>query len=318
MTELVTGEAVVLDLRLAKLASRAVAIAMDLVVQVVLLVTVELLLGSVLLTGVDTALAAAIALVTSVAVVVGYPVVFETLTRGRSLGKLALGLRVVREDGGPIRFRQALVRGLLAVPEFWITWGALALICSLASSRGKRLGDFLAGTVVVRERMPATAHVMPTMPPPLADWASRLDLSRVPDDLALAARQYLARIGELDPQVRATMGARLLDQIRVATGSWPPDGAPAWAVLSGVLAERRRRELMRMAPQSQGPQPPWGQQPPWSQQPPWGQQPPSAQQPPWGRQAPATPPPAPPSAPGNEPAPGAAPSSDDNPFAPPG
>jgi hypothetical protein len=179
------------------------------------------------------------------------------------------------------------------------------LICSLASARGKRLGDFLAGTVVVRERLPESAHVMPTMPPPLADWASRLDLSRVPDDLALAARQYLARIGELDPQVRATMGARLLDQIRVATGSWPPEGAPAWAVLSGVLAERRRRELMRMAPPPQGPQPPWGQQPAW------GQQPPAT--PPAPYPTPYSGPP-----PGPDTAPAAAPSSDENPFAPPG
>ena len=58
---------------------------------------------------------------------------------------MALGLRVVRDDGGPIRFRHALVRGLVGVVEIWLTVGAVALVVSLASSQGKRLGDFLAG-----------------------------------------------------------------------------------------------------------------------------------------------------------------------------
>ena len=65
----------------------------------------------------DAAASAALGLVTSVGVVVGYPLVMETLTRGRTLGKMAIGLRTVRDDGGPIRFRQALVRALLEVVE---------------------------------------------------------------------------------------------------------------------------------------------------------------------------------------------------------
>ena len=60
------------------------------------------------------------------------------------------------------------------------------------NGKGKRLGDFLAGTVVVRERIPAQAMPLAAMPPQLAGWASGLDLSRVPDDLAMAARQYLS------------------------------------------------------------------------------------------------------------------------------
>ncbi|HSR24524.1 MAG TPA: RDD family protein, partial [Candidatus Eisenbacteria bacterium] len=153
MTDLVTGEAVVLELRLAKLASRALALAIDLMVQLGLLFVVAFVAAGVA-AGADDALAAAIGLVLYVLVIVGYPVAFETLTRGRTLGKLALGLRVVREDGGPIRFRHAFVRGLLAVVEIWMTFGSIALITSLASSKGKRVGDYLAGTVVVRERVP--------------------------------------------------------------------------------------------------------------------------------------------------------------------
>ena len=142
MSELVTGEAVMLEMRLAKLASRSLALAIDIAVQLVLL-----LVGVLVLSGtvsfVDEALGAALGLVFFVAVIVGYPVAFETLTRGRSLGKMALGLRVVREDGGPVRFRQSFVRALIGVVEIWLTFGSVALIASLASSQGKRLGDYL-------------------------------------------------------------------------------------------------------------------------------------------------------------------------------
>jgi uncharacterized RDD family membrane protein YckC len=247
VSELVVGEAVVLELRLAKLASRALALALDLCVQLLLI-----LVGSFVVFGValqvDDALAAALFLVFYLAVILGYPVAFETLSRGRSLGKMALGLRVVREDGGPIRFRHALVRGLLGVVEFWGTLGAAALITSLASARGKRLGDFLAGTVVVRERMPARGAPVAAMPPQLAGWAATLDLARVPDDLALAARQFLGRFQDLAPEVRESMGGRLATAMAAVTSPPPPPGVPAWAYLSAVLAERRRREMARMAP----------------------------------------------------------------------
>lgn len=269
MSDLVTGEAVVLELRLAKVASRALAIAIDVAVQFTLLVVTSLLLAG--LTGsVDPALAAAVSLLGVVSVLVVYPVAVETLTRGRSLGKLALGLRVVREDGGPVRFRQALIRGLLGVVEIWITFGTVALIASLASTQGKRLGDQLAGTVVIRERMPAQGGPLAAMPPVLAGWASELELSRLPDDLALAARQYLARARDLAPDVRESMGSRLAEAVREHVSPPPPPGVPAWAYLAAVLAERRRRELSRLQPApGRGAQPQaWGPPPYGAPQPP--------------------------------------------------
>jgi uncharacterized RDD family membrane protein YckC len=355
LTDLVTGEAVVLELRLAKLASRLLALLIDLAVQLGLLIVGLLIVGG-LAGSLDEAASAAIILVFVVAVVVGYPVAFETLTRGRTLGKMALGLRVVREDGGPIRFRHALVRALAAVIEIWITVGAVALVVSLASSQGKRLGDFLAGTVVIRERVPTASAAMVAMPPQLAWWASGLDLSRVPDDLALAARQYLNRSSELAPEIRDSMGARLAAAMAACTSPAPPAGVPAWAYLSAVLAERRRREMARLgagggappspyAPQwpsttgatsgSAPPQPWTPTQPPAygvAQQPPaygvaqqpraYGvaQQPPSAppQTPAYGvaQQPPSAPPPPPPP-PAPRTAPPAPVTDDDNPFAPP-
>lgn len=257
MSDLVTGEAVVLELRLAKVASRMLSLSIDLAVQVTLLFAGLLVIGG-LADSVDDAASAAIISGFLVSVIVGYPVAFETLSRGRTLGKMALGLRVVREEGGPARFRHALVRGLTAVIEIWITLGAVALVVSLASSKGKRLGDYLAGTVVVRERVPGASAYFVAMPPQLAGWASRLDLSRLPDDLALAARQFLARSAELAPEVRESMGARLAASVAACISPPTPPGVPAWAVLSAVLAERRRREAVRLGVSGTPPRSPYG------------------------------------------------------------
>ena len=284
MTELVSGEAVVLELRLAKVPSRALAFAIDFLIQALCLVLVLILLvtASPLL---DVSAAAAVALVAMVVILVGYPVTVETLTRGRSLGKAALGLRVVRDDGGPIRFRHALVRGLVGFfVDFWVLVGAIALISSLASSKGKRVGDMLAGTVVIRERVPDQAGLVPDMPPPLAQWASGLELSRLPPDLALAARQYLSRRHQLRPEIGEGMAQRLAADVSRYVGRPAPPGTPAWAYLAAVVAERRNREMSRLMAQRPGP----GQYLPAPQpgQPQFGQPQPG---PPWPGQ-PATPP----------------------------
>ncbi len=246
MSDIVTGEAVALDLRLARLPSRGLALLIDVIVQVAGFVLLTLVAGA-LVRGADPALAAAIQLMLTVAVLVGYPVLLETLWRGRTLGKAALGLRVVRDDGGPVRFRQALVRGLLAFfVDIWTTLGIGALLSSTLSSRGKRVGDVLAGTVVVRERAPARVGPAPVMPPPLAAWAASADLSRVGDDLALSARQLLGRAPQLTPAAYGDLALRLASAVAALVAPPPPSGTPPAAYLAAVLAERRRREDERL------------------------------------------------------------------------
>src|SRR5215468_9627893 len=158
VAEVVTGEAVVLEVPCARFPSRLLALALDLLIQVTLLFILFLIVGlAVSNEGAASATAGAITLTVTIAIIVGYPVLWETLTRGGSPGKFALGLRVVSDDGSPERFRQALVRGLATVVDFWLLpfFGVPALICSLLSEKGKRLGDVFAGTFVVQHRLPA-------------------------------------------------------------------------------------------------------------------------------------------------------------------
>lgn len=242
VSELVTGEAVALELRPAKLPSRALAVLLDLVVAVVVYLAVVLVL--VLSTaGLDEAAQTAISIASFLLVLVGGPIAVETLSHGRSLGKLACGLRVVRDDGGPIRFRHALVRGAVGVVEILMTFGVVACIASLVSARGRRLGDVFAGTLVVRERVPAgRAAFVPPPPPWLAGQFAALDLSAVPDGLWLAIRQYLTRMRQLDPHVGAAMAERLASDLAARTGAPAPYGVPPGAYLAAVVHERQARE----------------------------------------------------------------------------
>lgn len=244
----VTGEAVALDMRLARWPSRMVALVIDLAVQYGLFLVVTIALAAL---HTDSDLASAIMLVAVVVVVMGYPIAFESLWRGRSLGKAALGLRVVRDDGGPERFRHALVRGVLLPFEVW----GPALIASMVSKRGKRIGDLLAGTIVVQERVPGRTALPTSMPPQLAWWASTLDLSRLGDDLALSCRHFLSRQHELRPAAREAMGSQLVAAVQAVVTPAPPPGTPGWAYLAAVVAERRRREEWRLYTAAQARQP---------------------------------------------------------------
>jgi uncharacterized RDD family membrane protein YckC len=243
--EVVTGEAVALELRPASFATRALAILLDLVIQVAALIALFALVG-VAMFGLDDAAGAAAGLAVMIGVLVVLPVTVETASRGRSLGKLVAGLRVVRDDGGPIRFRQALVRGLIGAFELYLLFGSVALICSLASPRGKRLGDMLAGTYVIRDRAGHQTIPPVPMPPQLAGWVRAADLGRIPDPLAVTARQFLYRASGLHPASRDRLGRELAARIGPYVAPLPPAGVHPEPFLAAVLAERRERDLARL------------------------------------------------------------------------
>ncbi|UNZ19031.1 RDD family protein [Streptomyces sp. 891-h] len=253
MSELVTGDAVVLGLRPARLPSRALAVCLDLVLVWVVYIALTLALLTAV-SSLDVAALAAVQVGLFLLILVGVPIAVETLTGGRSVGKIAAGLRVVRDDGGPIRFRHALVRGALGVVEIQLLFGLVACAASLVSERGRRLGDVFAGTLVVRERVPTVEGQ--AVPPPPPQWQSgqfaEIDLSRVPDALWLAVRQFLLRVEQLDPAVRRPLAERLADDVRAWTGGSSPQGMSAVEYLAGVVAERREREARRVFAGAEG------------------------------------------------------------------
>jgi uncharacterized RDD family membrane protein YckC len=243
-----TGEAVYLDVRVARLGSRVLARLIDTGICAVLL----LVFGLPLTHGDNEALARTGLIITIVVVVIGYPVLLETLLRGRTVGKLALGLRVVREDGGPVTFRHALVRGLVGAaiefpgligpPATWL----VTLWTMVGNPQGRRIGDLVAGTLVIHERTPAAWGWVPTMPSGLEAWAATLDLTGLSDDLALTVRHYLARNRQIREPFRTQLGRRLAGEVATTTNPPSPPNVAGWAYLAAVHSERHRRALRQL------------------------------------------------------------------------
>jgi uncharacterized RDD family membrane protein YckC len=243
--DLVTGEAVALELPAAGIAIRALSGALDLLIGLVALV-VGLMLAMTMTGNADDAIIGVTMTVLVALVSVGLPTAMETLTRGRSVGKLATGLRTVRDDAGPIGFRHALTRALVGFVEIWTLFGVPALVSGLVSSKGKRLGDYAAGTYVVRERVHMTLPPPPMMPPHLAAWAAGADIARLPDGLAMAVRQFLMRAPRLSTESRTALGTQLCEEVATYVAPQPPPGTHPELVLAAVIADRRRRDAIRL------------------------------------------------------------------------
>ncbi|MDQ4112214.1 MAG: RDD family protein [Actinomycetota bacterium] len=246
--DLVTGDAVALDLPAAGLGMRLLSGLIDVVVVMALLI-VTLFVFLTAAPATDEALAWAAYIAATASVLVVFPTAIETLTRGRSLGKLALGLRTVRDDGGAISFHHAFVRALIGVVEIYATSGAVAFLSAMIHPRGKRLGDIAAGTYVIRVRVPLRPPAPIQMPPGLAAWASRADVATIPVGLSLAVRRFLS--GEVgtytDPVRRHALAERLATHMQTYVAPGPPPGTPPEAYLAAVLATRRDRDAARLA-----------------------------------------------------------------------
>jgi uncharacterized RDD family membrane protein YckC len=247
VTGLVSAEAVEIELRPARLPSRCLALLLDCLIMVAPGFLVVALVRQIL-EAFDEALGSAALTIGTVLIFVGYPVLCETFLHGRSIGKSALGLRVIRDDGGPLRARHALTRALVGFAvEFpgllllFLCWPA-GIITMLGSAQGRRLGDLAAGTLVVHERNPAPWRLAPAMPPELAAWAATLDLTAVHDELAMEIRQFVTRLRELREPYRAHLLTQLAAEVAAKIAPPPPPGLAPWLLLVTVLAERRRRQ----------------------------------------------------------------------------
>jgi uncharacterized RDD family membrane protein YckC len=244
---LITGDAVLLDLRTASFAVRMVSAAIDGVIQLTLLVG-----GSVAVawaaarSDLDDGFVAAAIVLMSVLAYVGYPVLCELLLSGRSVGRLVMGTRVVRDDGGPVHVRQSLLRAVMAMLEIWSTSGAIALTCSVIDRRSRRVGDLLAGTMVIQERMRSLSPQRREVPPELREWVLGADVGRLPLTLMQDIRSFLPRATSINPESRRQLSRDLLRRTLPHVAPAPPPGTDPEAFLTAVIAERSRRDEVRL------------------------------------------------------------------------
>ncbi|MFO7690871.1 MAG: RDD family protein [Cryobacterium sp.] len=238
--ELVTGEAVALDVRPASMILRAAGALVDWMVYLLVYLGVVFLVSAVAGRYLDEALSRALMIASLVLAVLIIPLVVETASGGRSLGKMVIGARIVRDDGGAIGLRHAFIRSLLAVLEILMTLGGLAATTALLNSRSKRLGDLLAGTYSQHERVPRSVSLVHSVPLELSSWAETVDIVRLPDRLARRVAQFHVNADRLAPESRI----RLADTLAAEVAGYvsPLPDVSAEALLLGVTAVRRDRE----------------------------------------------------------------------------
>jgi uncharacterized RDD family membrane protein YckC len=190
-----TPERVPLHFALASIGNRFLACAFDHALQtftiILLYIIIVNIANSLSLSGMSSAPKWAIALFIIVAFIIwtSYFVIFEWLWNGQTPGKRWLKLRVIREDGRPITFWEAAVRNLLRIFDIQpIPFYSIGLICVFVSLRDQRVGDLVAGSVVVRERETETPSFNQVFDAPVFDSALRRSFKPV---------QFTAEIGLL-------------------------------------------------------------------------------------------------------------------------
>jgi uncharacterized RDD family membrane protein YckC len=191
-----TPERVPLHFALASIGNRFIACAIDHTIQIVVLMAMVIIfliisdaadLGSRLTSAPKWVIA--LMLLIQFIIINGYFAIFEWLWSGQTPGKRWLKLRVIREDGRPISFVEAMIRNLIRVIDFMVPpFYSIGLVSVFATQRDQRVGDLVAGTVVIREReaeAPAFAEVFAS---PISDAALRRSYAPV---------QFIADVNQL-------------------------------------------------------------------------------------------------------------------------
>ena len=235
-----TPEGIDLTVVLAGVGSRGAAVTIDLLIQFA--VTTLLFLG-LAVANTQSGVVTAVWLIVVFLIFFGYFPLFEAFGSGKTPGKRALGIRVLRLDGGPLTFWRALVRNLLRLIDQLPTAYLVGIVVVLATERNQRLGDLAAGTVVVRDRRAddplgtrhasdpsaspaAWAAAAAATPAPLPPEAIGWDLSRVSPSEVAAVRTFLDRRWSLDPAVRAQLAADFANRLRPNVVGPPLDEGP--------------------------------------------------------------------------------------------
>jgi uncharacterized RDD family membrane protein YckC len=231
-----TADNITLGYTVAGLGSRIVAQLLDNLVAVPLTLVALLLFGAVaghfVTTNEGSAFAAAADGLFATFVYFGYFLVAEAVTAGRTPGKSAMGLRVIRVDGSSVDFAAVAVRNVIRVIDVAVL--LIGLVVMFFQPQTRRLGDLAAGTIVVHERAPVSLAAAVAPPPVMLrtpDAGPAIDgLDRLGAFEQDALRVFLSRQG-LTPTLRASLAAdiarRLLDRLALPPNAperlWPPE-----------------------------------------------------------------------------------------------
>lgn len=256
---MVTPEGVLLEFRPSGIATRVVGRIVDILVLGILFWVASLVLV-LFASSAESWVAIAAFVVLTFLMLFGYPVAMEVLGGGRTLGHRATGTRVIRVDGGPVRFRNSAIRSILFLVDGIMTLGFGGVVAILTSSRGQRLGDQAAGTMVVKLVDKTWADfTTPRVTDGYEKLADRIDVGRLSRSEVLLAVELLRRGSEMRYGAQTDLAERVAAHLDSKLGSVREHGVPldafllvvvgAWAASGG-----RRIDTNRLAASSGDPQ----------------------------------------------------------------
>ncbi len=235
-----TPEQVQLDFPLAGIGSRFLALAVDTIFQVVigLALVVAALVSRVWPNSAVWMLALLILAIFLVQF--GYFAFFESVWNGQTPGKRRLYLRVIKDSGQPITTYDAVARNLMRIVDSVPGIYGIAIVSVLLSPRNKRLGDYVAGTVVVHEQpleQQAGIGANYTAQP----QASGYDLAQVQPEEFELVETFLLRRGQLAPEVRSALARQIIGRLGPKLKLLPADLQHPEVFLERLAAEYRSR-----------------------------------------------------------------------------
>ena len=149
----------------------------------------------------------------------GYFAFFEIIWKGQTPGKRVAGIRVIKESGRPINAYEAIGRNLMRAVDVMPGIYGVGLVCMMLNKQSRRLGDFVAGTVVVHEK--GSEEVRPTWNTSTASIAAGSSMAHVTTEELVLIETYLSRRFDLDPEVRLRTAIQIADRIKAKTGLQP-------------------------------------------------------------------------------------------------
>jgi uncharacterized RDD family membrane protein YckC len=233
-----TPEGVLLELRLAGPTVRALAWAIDMAIRFAVYMGLGMVLP--LLGGAGMG----VWLILMFLMEWFYPVVFEVLAQGQTVGKMALGIRVLCDDGTPVGWYQSTVRNFLKFVDFLPVLYGAGLLSMLVQKDFKRLGDLAAGTIVVyaEKRMPRQYRPSPDLEPERSEPVGELVGEPVPlpsVPLTMEEQQALVAFAARRRELTAERAEELVDLLEPLTGIQGPEAVNRIRRLASIYAGER-------------------------------------------------------------------------------
>jgi uncharacterized RDD family membrane protein YckC len=167
----------------------------------------------------------------------GYFASFEAIWNGQTPGKRRTGIRVIKDSGHPITTTEAIARNLLRIVDQLPAFYAVGIASVLLSRQNKRLGDFVAGTIVVHEK--ALQEIRPFWHVSQTAAAVTYGSERLTEEELALIETFLNRREALAPDVRFHVAEQIANRIRHKL-SLPPADLPSTEKLLEALARDRR------------------------------------------------------------------------------